>query len=239
MKNPISSLSAFLIIGFFVFCFLDTNTQFSVAKKVENLLSLKEGSLTKIVTSSGGGNKNYPTNTNHSKESNEYFNEIVLNEEFEGKMSSAFKWNKNMKIFVQGEKSSVLMAELYKIVTELNDIINPINIEVVENSKDANMFVYFGSANGFVNLHPDINSSRLENNFGYFSVNSQEGKMYVDIYRTTDVDAQKHLLREELTQSLGLFNDSYKYPESIFYQGWTTTTEYAAIDRELIDMLYN
>ena len=62
--------------------------------------------------------------------------------------------------------------------------------------------------------------------------------MYVDIYRANDQE-QKHLLREELTQSLGLFNDSYKYPESIFYQDWTTTTEYAQIDRELIDMLYN
>jgi hypothetical protein len=63
--------------------------------------------------------------------------------------------------------------------------------------------------------------------------------MYVDIIRAKEDDAQKHLLREELTQSLGLFNDSYKYDNSIFYQGWTTTTEYAPIDRELIDMLYN
>ena len=63
--------------------------------------------------------------------------------------------------------------------------------------------------------------------------------MYVDIERTSTNDGQKHLLREELTQSLGLCNDSYDYPESIFYQGWTETTEYAEIDKELIQMLYN
>ena len=63
--------------------------------------------------------------------------------------------------------------------------------------------------------------------------------MYVDLFRNSDVESYKHLLREELTQSLGLFNDSWDYPESIFYQCWTTTTEYAPIDRELIDMLYN
>jgi hypothetical protein len=63
--------------------------------------------------------------------------------------------------------------------------------------------------------------------------------MYVDIERTKSRDAQRHLLREELTQSLGLINDTYDYPESIFYQGWTETTEYAPIDRELIQMLYN
>jgi hypothetical protein len=63
--------------------------------------------------------------------------------------------------------------------------------------------------------------------------------MYIDTYRNGDETSHKHLLREELTQSLGLFNDSWEYPESIFYQGWTTTTEFAPIDRELIDMLYN
>jgi hypothetical protein len=63
--------------------------------------------------------------------------------------------------------------------------------------------------------------------------------MYVDIYRCTELDAQKHLLREELTQSLGLFNDSYKYENSIFQQRWTTTTEYADIDKKIIQILYN
>jgi hypothetical protein len=65
------------------------------------------------------------------------------------------------------------------------------------------------------------------------------GTMYVDIEKITKVDAKKHILREELTQSLGLPNDSYDYPESIFYQGWTETTEYTELDKELIQMLYN
>lgn len=60
----------------------------------------------------------------------------------------------------------------------------------------------------------------------------------VDTYRANEGE-QKHLLREELTQSLGLFNDSPKYRESIFYDGWTTTTEYSDLDREPIQMLYN
>ena len=54
-----------------------------------------------------------------------------------------------------------------------------------------------------------------------------------------EIQSQKHLLREELTQSLGLRNDSYTYPESIFYSNWTNTTEYTELDKSLIDMLYN
>ena len=63
--------------------------------------------------------------------------------------------------------------------------------------------------------------------------------MYIDVVRCTDLQGQKHLLREELTQSLGLKNDSYKYENSIFQQKWTEVTEYAPIDIKVIEMLYN
>ena len=33
-------------------------------------------------------------------------------------------------------------------------------------------------------------------------------------------------------------NDSYLYEDSIFYAGWTDTTEYMEIDRTLVSMLY-
>ena len=62
--------------------------------------------------------------------------------------------------------------------------------------------------------------------------------MYVDIVRA-DMNEQKHLLREELTQSLGLARDSQKYTESIFQSSWTITNEYAEIDKDLIRLLYH
>ena len=138
-----------------------------------------------------------------------------------------------------GYCSPMMMNELNRIVKELNDIINPITISVVSKRSDANFIIFLGSYQTFAKNHPDIHAERLKNNWGYFQTYTNEGLMYVDINRAKEDDAQKHLLREELTQSLGLFNDSYKYDNSIFYQGWTTTTEYAPIDRELIDMLYN
>lgn len=49
---------------------------------------------------------------------------------------------------------------------------------------------------------------------------------------------RSHLIREELTQSLGLMQDSWSQPDSIFYQGWTTTTEYSSQDKAIIQWLY-
>ncbi len=49
---------------------------------------------------------------------------------------------------------------------------------------------------------------------------------------------RNHLLREELTQSLGLMNDSPRFPHSIFYGGQSNDTTYLPIDRQLLAMLY-
>jgi hypothetical protein len=147
-----------------------------------------------------------------------------------------------MKIYVKGDKPDYLMNELNKIVGELNDIIKSINIRVVDNESESNFIVFFGGQSGY----NEICSSSIgltEYNYGLFVVSGGNiiggGSMYVDTERSSTKSAKKHLLREELTQSLGLFNDTYDYPNSIFYQGWTETNEYAPIDIELISMLYN
>ena len=92
-------------------------------------------------------------------------------------------------------------------------------------------------------MHPS-QADLVDANLGLFSIfwNNQNqfisGHMYVDIDRAGTTQ-QKHLLREELTQSLGLAKDSPKYLESIFQSSSTTTTEYAPIDKELIRLLYH
>ena len=234
-----SSLSSLLVIGIFVFFFLDQNTQTKLIHKVKTALSSNP---THGEDNVGGGNeKDYDTSKSskpRTQETIDYYNEIVMNSEFDGRKNDAEKWTEDMKIFVEGNPSVELLDELDRIVLELNEIINPIDIKIVNNRNNANMFIYFGSADGFASKYPYISRSLIEKNWGLFSVGGNSGEMYVDIYRADDLE-QKHLLREELTQSLGLYNDSYKYPESIFYQKWTTTTEFAPIDIEIIEMLYN
>jgi polyhydroxyalkanoate synthesis regulator phasin len=178
-----------------------------------------------------------------SDESKSYFDEVVNKSEFSDSRC-VLKWKDDVKIFVKGKKVDYLMVELDKIVSELNGLIEPINISVVNNENESNMIIYFGDYITFGNLYPDVTKTNLENNYGYFRIDHKSNniyfaKLYVDIYRTSKKSCEKHLLREELTQSLGLKNDSNKYPESIFYSEWTETTSYAEIDKELIQMLYN
>ena len=188
------------------------------------------------VGSGGGQTKEF------SPEAKEYFNKVAYGSEFDGGNSSLQKWDQDINIYVVGDKRDYLMSELNDIVSELNGLISTININIVDNESDANFFILFGSQQDYNNYDSE-SIGYTEHNQGLFIAyggeNLTKATMYVDIERTSTIDGKKHLLREELTQSLGLCNDSYDYPESIFFQGWTETTEYTEIDKELIQMLYN
>jgi hypothetical protein len=235
-----SSLFSLSIVGFCFFMVLFGKSP-QTDQKYSKVTEFYEVVETDVVDQVGGGGSVEEVNVknDYSPEAIEYFDEIVMNNEFTGRREKAYKWKTDMRIYVDGQKPEYLVSELKKIVGELNDIIDPIQIKIVSTPSQANYFIYFGSHYEFSKKYNLINPDRLSNNWGYFEVYSSRGNMYVDLYRNDDTQSHKHLLREELTQSLGLFNDSYKYPESIFYQGWTTTTEFAPIDVEIIDMLYN
>ncbi|WP_299125365.1 DUF2927 domain-containing protein [uncultured Tenacibaculum sp.] len=174
----------------------------------------------------------------------EYFKEVALGFEFGNASKITRKWNSDINIFIGGEKNNELINELEKIITEINELATDgFKINIVNNSSLSNYYIFFGSGKDYAQLYPG-QVDLVDSNWGLFSIfwNSQNqlmlGHMYVDIYRANLVE-QKHLLREELTQSLGLARDSKKYPESIFQSEWTTTNKYSLIDSDLIRLLYH
>ncbi|PHN07859.1 DUF2927 domain-containing protein [Flavilitoribacter nigricans] len=174
----------------------------------------------------------------------DYFKEIALGFEFGGASEITRKWRDTMKIYVGGSPSSDLLNELEEIRTEINSLVSDgFAMEVVADSAQSNFYIFLGSADEYVERYPS-QAGNVTSNWGLFNVfwnGSSEinrGHMYVDLDRA-DPPAQRHLLREELTQSLGLAKDSDRYTESIFQASWTTTNEYAMIDRDLIRLLYH
>ncbi len=172
-----------------------------------------------------------------------YFNELVFGAEFGGANKRSKKWVRDMKIFVEGEPSPMLDRELDKIIGEINGLIQPVQLRRVNSRRNANYIIFFGSGEDYTRIEPAA-IKHIDRNWGlfwvYFNGRNEiyKGSMYVDTIRTRNKDAQKHLLREELTQSLGIMNDSYQYSDSIFYQKWSYVTRYSKIDKEVIRLLY-
>ena len=173
-----------------------------------------------------------------------YFKEVALGFEFGNASAITRKWRSPMRAFVGGQANDTLHDELATIVGEINALATDgFSVEVVGDSLRSNFYVFLGTGERYGALYPS-QSALVEDNWGLFSVfwNGQNeinrGHMYVDTERS-NLDAQKHLLREEFTQSLGLARDASVYPLSIFLSDWSTTTEYADVDRDLIRLLYH
>jgi len=174
----------------------------------------------------------------------EYFNEIALGFEFSSASEVTRKWKNEMKIFVGGTKTQTMMDELQRVIQEINALATDgFSASVVTDTLESNFYIFLGSGGDYAKKFPSVLNLVL-GNWGLFNVYFDSsnkiygGIMYVDIDRASNIE-EKHLLREELTQSLGLAKDSNRYPDSIFQANWTTTSEYSNIDKDLVRLLYH
>ncbi|NEQ99820.1 MAG: DUF2927 domain-containing protein [Cyanothece sp. SIO2G6] len=186
-----------------------------------------------------------PSNS-YTAEEISYFTEIALGSEFGNASERVRKWDNDIRIRVHGNPTSADRQTLAGIVNELDSLLNQdtsdgINIEIVESraADRANVDIYFVPHGEFPRYEPNYQPGNL----GFAYVNWNNNRIYrARILITTESITQterSHLIREELTQSLGLLRDSYRYNDSIFYQGWTRTNSFSALDRSVIQMLYN
>ena len=174
-----------------------------------------------------------------------YFKEVALGFE-NGGTEITRKWQSNMYIFIDGDVNNRLINKLELIINEINSLATDgFKIELTEDPKFANNYIFFGRASDFNSLFsgdPDL----IWSSFGQYSVwhNNNiiyKARIFIDTHRST-LDQQKSLIVEELTQSLGLGKDSPRYPTSVFYETRLDggfAQNYSEIDKDLIRLLYH
>ena len=175
--------------------------------------------------------------TVYSQEAIDYFAEVALGAEFGDGSQRIRKWASDVRVEVRGNPTEADEAALNQVLSDLNALISGIEVRRVEASPDVT--IHFAPESEFSSLEPNY----VPVNLGFFWVNwRSSGEIFrANILITTEgVTPQEraHLIREELTQSLGLMRDSNRYPESIFFQGWTDVTRYTDLDKAVIEILY-
>lgn len=181
----------------------------------------------------------FTTTYAYTQEEIDYFNEIAFGLEY-GKSGVIHKWDKpEITISVKGDPAEEHIKELNEVMDELSDLTN-INFKIVDKNPDIRIyFINHSEFNKYI-----TNKNTAEQNWGYFYLwwrsNNEiyRSNIYIAIDKGT-IESQLHLIREELTQCMGLMNDSYSYEDSIFYQGWGTVREYSGVDKTVIKLLYN
>ena len=167
-----------------------------------------------------------------------YLSEIGFGAEYGSVDQVLHKWAQEIRIKIHGEPTGADLETLEQVVTELNDLLSGIVLKLTE--EDANVDLYFSPEPDF----PAIEPGYVPVNLGFFRVwfdgdgAIYRGRILIASEGTTQAE-RSHLIREELTQSLGLFKDSWHYADSIFYEGWTTTSEFGPVDVSAIRLLYS
>jgi hypothetical protein len=181
----------------------------------------------------------FQSNTNtFTQEEIDYFTEIVLGTEFGDEAPVIKKWIKNIRIKVSGEPTEEDLQTINNIVGDLNGLIAGIKIKLVD--KNENLVIAFSPESEFSAIDPNY----VPTNYGFFWALWHDDNFVIHdasiLISSAEVTQQErsHLIREELTQSLGLMNDSDKYNDSIFFQEWTEVTDFSEIDKAVIKLLY-
>lgn len=172
-----------------------------------------------------------------------YFNEVAYgSEEMVGpKRTILLKWDKEIKMYLDGYYTNQDLIDVKHIISEIS-VLSGIKITIVKNKSESNSIVYFGDFNTF-NSKYLYNQLPYINCYGYCAIYGFDDSIFISevkIFIKNDVSSldKKHAIIEEITQSLGLANDSWTYEDSMFYEGYTTTQQLSKIDKEVIRMLY-
>jgi hypothetical protein len=168
----------------------------------------------------------------------DYFYEIAFGAEFGSSTDVLHKWKNDIRIKVFGTPTDVDLSTLNQVVDELNDLMTSLSVEIV----DGNFFeieMHFAPEATFKTLDPNYAPTNMGFFWTWWWDNAiTDARILISSVGITQKE-RSHLIREELTQSLGLMNDSYRYENSIFQQAWTNTIEYDPVDEAVIKLLYD
>lgn len=146
------------------------------------------------------------------------------------------KWKEDLKIKINGNPSSKDKEILNQVINELNYLLEgKIKIYLVDTNQNVDI--------NFVPLSDFYLCNAVEGNLGFVTCYWNDNVIYkANICIATDKyisqEIRSHNIREQLASSLGLLNDSWKYKDSIFYQGYSETQYFTEIDQKIIIILY-
>ncbi|MFI7600174.1 DUF2927 domain-containing protein [Actinoplanes sp. NPDC049681] len=175
-----------------------------------------------------------------SKATLAYFFKIALGAEYGDDVKVVIKWSQPVvTVRLEGKPDAPARTCLQRVVADFNELSATTRLRLTTDST-ADIRMYFGPVSRFRSVEP----SYVPGNDGFFTV-AWRGDHTISngtvLIRTTGIGdrVRCHLIREELTQSMGLMRDADDHPDSVFYgEYWAMPTKYSGLDEKLIRLLY-
>ena len=173
----------------------------------------------------------------------DYYCEVALNSEFGDADRKVHKWEEQIQFYLfPSEDSEKYETYIKEHIDRLNEVEGFPGIIFAGSQEEAELTLEFITAEEMKSL----TGPGSEEAFGYATISwyNKDGRIFkgsVYIVREADSGEEdvKHTIVEELTQAMGLMNDSDRYPDSIFYQGYSTVHELSEADNILLKLHYS
>lgn len=170
-----------------------------------------------------------------------YYQEIALNSEYGNNQKQIIKkWSDDIKIYVNEFATDSDLTVIHTHIASLNLIPGIPDISIVDTVDVCNMRISFVTQNEM----NKITEKNEEIAFGYTTIwwNQDAHITKAEIYVVCDKQdplERQHTILEEITQALGLMNDSDRYIDSIFYVHYSDSIlELSEMDWDLIRIHY-
>ena len=168
----------------------------------------------------------------------DYLIEIALGNEYGDSEARVHKWKTDVVFRAMGIPTTSDSAVLDAVLADLDRLIGTITISRDDDTENG-VPVHFVPVSEMSQVLPQYETG----NSGFFwHWWDGSGQLYDGVVLiATDVVEHKrfHIIREEITQLLGLAMDSFRYPTSIFQQSDTDVNRFAPLDEAVISLLYD
>lgn len=172
---------------------------------------------------------------------------VLTSNEYGSRRRYTVRWPDSPSLAIIGGSDAHRQLVL-KLAGELSDIIAPLAISIVDDPVDADIRLYFDDQAALDAIARAEGFEFVPGNaglfWGWWDNRGRLSRMVILIQDrwAADDPFMQHLLLEEMTQSLGLMNDSPRFPESVVYETPTSSgsaTTLGDLDTQTLSLLYS
>ena len=171
-----------------------------------------------------------------------YFKEIALSDEPQHYKDVVRKWAIPVRFYAEGDIDELVEEVLQSLIEAMNAVEGFPGIVRVYNLDEANLIGYFYTDETFFVRVRDYGGNKFTNGLSSLEVNDQNYSITSGLIMVRNGMSEvrrRSVICEELIQAMGLQNDSYSYPDSLYYKGYNETPEPNELDWTVLRILYH
>ena len=170
-----------------------------------------------------------------------YFLETGLQAEYTGGRDYNYikKWLKPVIVKAEGNPDEDDYAVMNKLFDGLNKVPGFPGIRFADNGEDACLVIRFLDDESYKQYAYEAIGDIYTDGYSLiWFLNGEISKAEIGIRTSLTRTNKNHVILEEIVQSLGIQNDSYSHPDSLFYQGYNEPQEPTVLDWLLVEFMY-